>query len=217
MRLRPALLAVVVLTAACGSSSAANSTSTATRSTATTAPRPACGPPNAKTLAHNGVARVYTVRESVYGCSRASGRSYRLGSVTTCIRSARAGPVALAGAVVAYGLETCGVDTGSAVVIVERLSTGRKLRSLPATTGQRAPESYQQVGSLVVRSDGAVAWIGTASSIVRHSRSIEVQRADRRGLAQLDSGLALAPRSLRLRGTILSWRHADLVRSASLL
>jgi hypothetical protein len=125
--------------------------------------------------------------------------------------------VALAGAVVAYGLESCGVDTGSAVVIVERLATGRKLRTLPATTGALAPESYQRVGSLVVRPDGAVAWIGTASSIVRSSRSIEVHRADGRGQVELDSGLAIDPSSMRLHGTTLSWRHADLVRSASLL
>jgi hypothetical protein len=126
-------------------------------------------------------------------------------------------PFALAATVVAYGLERCGIDTGSAVVIVKRLSTGRQLRSLPATTGALSPESYQHVGSLAVRADGSVAWIGVATSIIRHSQTIEVHRADGRGIAELDSGLAIDPRSLRLHGTTVSWRHADLLRAATLL
>src|SRR5205807_607519 len=122
---------------------------------------------------------------------------------------------ALSGTTLAYGLESCGVDTGSSSVVVRRLSDGRQLRLLPATTGQLAPESYQLVGSVVVKSDGAVAWIAAANSVVRQSGSVEVHRADRRGHAALDSGPSIEAGSLRLRGSTLTWRHGAATKSAS--
>lgn len=215
VRLRCGLVALAIATAACGSSSAASSSPSSTG--ATSASGPVCGPQAARTVAQDTVARVYVAQGAISGCARDSSRRYLLGRATTCIRSARAGPFALAATVVAYAVERCGVDTGSAVVVVRRLSTGAQLRSLPATTGPLSPESYQHVGSLAVRVDGSVAWIGVASSIIRHSQTIEVHRADRRGTAELDSGLAIGPGSLRLHGTTLSWRHADLLRAATLL
>ena len=160
---------------------------------------------------------MYVTRGVLYGCASGSTRRYQLGNAAACIRTARAGPVALAGTVVAYGLESCGVDTGSAVVVVRRLSTGLRLRSLPATTGTLGPESYQRVSSLVVRPDASVAWIGTASSIIRHTQTIEVHRADTRGLAELDAGAGIGPSSMRLHGRQVSWHHDGAVRSAPLL
>lgn len=209
----------MAVTTACGSSSAADSTPTAHGTTAgSSAPRaPACGPAAARTLAQVLAARVYEAQGQVYGCARGSTRRYQLGSATNCLRSARVRPVALAGSVAAYGLERCGVDTGSAAVLVKRLSTGRQLRSLPATSGRPAPESYQQVASLVVRADGAVAWIGAGSSIIRHSQTIEVHRADGRGTAELDAGPGIGPTSLRLHGRKLTWRHGGAMRTATLL
>jgi hypothetical protein len=118
---------------------------------------------------------------------------------------------------VAYGLESCGVDTGSSSVIVRRLSDGRQLRVLPATTNRLAPESYQLVGSIVVKTDGAVAWIAAARSIVRQSADEEVHRADRRGQRELDSGTSINSGSMRLHGSTLTWRHGAATRSATLL
>jgi hypothetical protein len=176
-----------------------------------------CGPASAHTLAIDSVARVYDSGGTVYGCVRGASASRRLGSAQFCIRSARVAPVALAGETVAYGLETCGVDTGFGNVVVRRLSDGRQLRSLAATTNPLPPESYQRVDSLVVKTDGAVAWIGVASSIVRRGEGVEVHRADKRGAAELDSGTAVDKGSLRLRGSTLTWSHAGAVRSATLL
>jgi hypothetical protein len=68
-----------------------------------------------------------------------------------------------------------------------------------------------------VRADGAVAWIGVARSIIRHTSQVEVDRADRRGRSTLDTGSGVAPASLRLRGFTLSWRDAGAARTASLL
>ena len=214
---RCGLLALVLLIVACGSSTAADSTSSTTGSTPTSVSSLACGPSAAKTLASSTAARVYESGGSIYGCARGGSRRYKLGNATTCIRSERAGPIALAGAIVAYGLEACGIDTGTSEVVVQRLSDGRKLRTLAATTGRLGPESYQVVGSVVVRRDAAVAWIAQARSIPRHSGDVEVHRADRRGRAKLDSGTSIEAGSLRLHGSTLSWRHGAASRSATLL
>jgi hypothetical protein len=124
--------------------------------------------------------------------------------------------VALAGTTVAYGLETCGVDTGSSEVIVRRLTDGRTLKTVAATTGPQAPESYQLVGSVVVKRDGALAWIGVDDSFIRHSQEVEVHRVDRRGEAELDSGAAIEHGSLRLHGSTLTWRDGAATKSATL-
>jgi hypothetical protein len=212
VRVRCGLLTLVLAIAACGSSPAADS-----RSTTAGSSQIACGPSTARTLASNTLARVYESGGWIYGCARGATRHYRLGNAQICIRTGRAGPVDLVGALVGYGLEVCGVDTGTSEVVVQRLSDGHKLKTLVAFTGRLEPESYQQVRSIALRSDGAVAWIAQASSIIRHSQATEVHRADRRGPTTLDSGAAIDPTSLRLQGSKLTWRHGAATRTATLL
>jgi hypothetical protein len=48
------------------------------------------------------------------------------------------------------------------------------------------------------------------------SGEIEVNRADAHGRALLDSGARIDVRSLRLRGSTVSWRHGAVTRSATL-
>ncbi|MGN6868593.1 MAG: hypothetical protein ACTHMY_09330, partial [Solirubrobacteraceae bacterium] len=124
MRARPWIVALVVL-ASCGSSAAASggSTAVATR----------CGPASAKTLSADGRVRVYTLHEDVYGCSVARGRSFRLGHASRALAEARVGPVAVAGDLAAYGLQSFGVDTVRASVVVRRLTDGSEVKQLRAT------------------------------------------------------------------------------------
>jgi hypothetical protein len=132
------------------------------------------------------------------------------------IREGRVGPVALAGRDAGYGLARYGVDTVSAEVIVRDLADGRQLQALPAST-KVFPESLQSVAAIVLKSDGAVAWISQASSIIgRASAVLEVQRADSRGQALLASGRSIVARSLRLRGSTLTWRAGSGTLSATL-
>jgi hypothetical protein len=152
----------------------------------------------------------------VYGCAAGSSHGYLLGKHTVCVGGSLVGPVAVAARTAAYGLETCGIDTGSAVVIVRNLANGKLATRNPATTAPLGAESYQQVDSLVLRTDGAVAWIATASSIVQHSREIEVHSTDTSGTRELDSGAGVAPMSLRLHGSRLTWRHGGSTRTAKL-
>jgi hypothetical protein len=85
-------------------------------------------------------------------------------------------------------------------------------------------EGVQSVRSLALNSSGAVAWIGVAQSIVAHRQVIEVHAAvpaaGPRGPGSadkmLDSGPQIAPASLRLNGSTLSWRHGTTTRHATL-
>ncbi len=207
MRLRSIILAAVAALAACASAVAAHAGSTTSV---------ACGPKGATTLAASRAARVYVTGNRVYGCSRHGTTSFLLGQRATCIQAVRVDPVVVAGKFAAYGSERCGVDTGNTAVIVRRLSDGKTLRSAAATSPPGA-ESYQSVGSLVLKRDGAVAWIGMGSSIGQHTHRTEVYKADSHGSVQrLDSGDAIRPGSLVLSGSRLSWKHGDTVRHATL-
>jgi hypothetical protein len=176
----------------------------------------ACGPKGATTLAASRVARVYVTGNRVYGCSRHGTRTLLLGQRATCEGNARVDPVAVEGEIVAYGSERCFVDTGNTAVIVRRLSDGKTLRSAAATSPPGV-ESFQSVGSLVLKRDGAVAWIGLGSSIGLHNHKTEVYKADSHGSVQLlDAGGAIRSGSLVLNGSRLSWKHGDTVRHATL-
>jgi hypothetical protein len=195
-------VAILILTAACGSASATASAQ--------------CGPSGAHTLAADSRARVYASGGGVYGCANSSGHSYLLAPNESRLGQRRVGKVALAGVDAAYSETTYGVDTGSATVTVRRLDTGRTLRSLAAMTQPVGPEAFESVDSLVVKANGSVAWIVVASSIVRHSSQTEVNRADRRGEARLDTGPGIGSSSLRLRGSELSWSAGGATRTATL-
>jgi hypothetical protein len=76
------------------------------------------------------------------------------------------------------------------------------------------------VGSLVLKGDGALAWIGTnflgEGCASPPGPEIEVRRHDRRGLAILDSDQNILPDSLHLHGEALTWTDQGIVRSATL-
>ncbi len=108
------------------------------------------------------------------------------------------------------------MDAGYTTVIVRRLSDGKRLRSYSAVSGPGLPESYQSVGSIVVKRDASVAWIGSEHSIIRQGSRIEVDRAQHGTRVLLDSGAGIVGSSLRLRGSTLTWRHASGTQSAAL-
>ena len=116
----------------------------------------------------------------------------------------------------AYGDHRCGVDTGFTEVVVLRLTDGHRLASYGATEKLLGPESISSVDSLVVRPDGAAAWIGVGSSIVGHSRDVEVRAGHGQVSKLLDSGPQIQPGSLRLNGAHLTWHHGQATRSATL-
>jgi hypothetical protein len=219
--MRCGMLAGLVALTACGSSSGQPQTTAIppghTTTGADTAAQPPCGPAAAHTVAVTAGARIYSLRGEVYGCAHRGHGSFRLGSTGRTLREPRVGPVALAGVDAAYGQSNSGVDTSTASVIVRRLTDGRALRSQAATSRTVGPEFVQSVASIVVKADGAVAWIATANSIIhRGSSDVEVDRVDTRGRALLDSGQGIDQRSLRLHGSRLTWRDGQAMRAAPL-
>lgn len=204
MAMRPGALATAVVMASFAFVSAA-------------AARTGCGPPAAKTLATDSLARVYSTNGSVYGCADSAARSYLLAADQSRPGQAHIGRLALAGVDVAFGESTSGVDTLSAEVIVRRLDDGRTLHDVSATTGPLPAEGFQSVQAIVVKPDGAVAWIAEGGSIVSHANTEEVDRIDRRGEATLEANAGFDFRELRLQGSRLSWRHENVVRTATLL
>jgi hypothetical protein len=211
--------AAVLALAACTASSAsahAVGASGASRTTGTARVAGArCGSAAGRTLAADARVRVYALHGSVYGCA-GPGRQYRLGGAGNCILAHCVGPVAVAGALAAYGLKSCGIDLCTARVIVRRLSDGRQVVDDDANSLPLGPEFIQTVVSLVLRADGDLAWIAVGSSIVAHNRVVEVHAHDTTGNHLLDTGAAVRPGSLRLHGVELTWRHGRTLRSATL-
>ncbi len=100
--------------------------------------------------------------------------------------------------------------------MVRRLDSGHILHQLDSTTGPVPVEGFQSVDSIVVKADGAVAWIVKVGSIVRPESETELNRVDRRGEATLTRSANLNASSLKLRGSQLAGaRAAGRVRARS--
>jgi hypothetical protein len=116
-------------------------------------------------------------------------------------------------------LERCDVDFCTAQLVVRRLTNGKQLRREPATVAPLQPQSIQSVTWIVVKADGAVAWIGYANATLAADASItetEVHAYDEQGHRMLDSGLAIGLHSLRLHGSKLTWTDGGTTRTATL-
>jgi hypothetical protein len=145
-----------------------------------------------------------------------TGKSYRLGGRGACLVMPRVDPVVLAGPVVAYGLDTCGTDFGSSQVMVRDLVSGKLVVSEHAISGGVPPESFQRVKTVVIKPDGAVAWLTGFGSVGLSGSHYQVVRVDQRGHALLDTGTGIGPESLRLRGSKVTWTDGGRTRSATL-
>lgn len=199
MRLRGAACAIVVALATCTIALAAAPASTAS-----------CGPAQARTLASSRQARVYARNGTVYGC--AGKPQYRLGSVreqcSPCFDL-----VAVSGTVAAYASTIIGYDSAVARVTVRSLEDGERLFDSPAMRADPRAEPDESVGSLVAKRDGHVAWIVVSRGIGGPShRIVKVHRGD----VVLDRGRTIHPDSLKLHGTLLSWKHGTQTRTATL-
>jgi hypothetical protein len=179
---------------------------------------PACGPAGAHTIAVDAVARVYSENQTVYGCALPGGLSVTLkgGSGVQAPRIS-VGPVALAGTIAAFGLSDQGVDTRSATVIVTQLRGGRRLSNFPALTALLGVEAHMFVRSIVAGGDGGVAWIasGTSPYVATVTQVFRGHRTHKKLLDHSPDSV-IAPRSLHLHGSRLTWKHGGQVRHAML-
>jgi hypothetical protein len=129
----------------------------------------------------------------------------------------------LSGSVVAYEASE-GDPTGADwIVIVRDLHTGKVLHRLPTGTPTN-PNSEREPGSgrknegigpasaIVVKSDGAVAWIVQASE----NGAYQVHAVDNTGSRVLADSAAIDPKSLALAGSTLYWIQGAKPMSATL-
>jgi hypothetical protein len=148
-----------------------------------------------------------------YGCLLARGTRIDLGGFDGIYP-----PKAIAGSLVAAAIDFCeeGDDCATMVEVVdlrdEWLGVNRFVSAGPG---------YSEIRSLVLKRDGAVAWAGCSSrygpaygrvgyECKRGDASRRVFALDRRSRKprQLDVGRRIDPKSLRLRGSRLSWLKA---------
>ncbi len=141
-------------------------------------------------------------------CSRASGRRFVLGRTAEnddCLPdSCSVGRPVVAGRLVAYSEDTWTRTGGSSSVILRDGLTGRTLRTVPAGADCPGNPDYTAgpVHSLVLRADGAFAWIAS-HVFCDDEKTFEVHT-----LAGLQaSGTGIDADSLRLRGGTISWRQ----------
>jgi hypothetical protein len=199
--------------------------------------------PYEQLLAADGSAEVYTLgagpppapprpgypmteesRRQVYGCVFGRRGAFKLGEVIhregvgKYMEEVEFGDSdeVLAGPVVAFEYRATHTSArGCFEVVVENLQTGRTLRREPSGL---SPFPGEQCGagvvpSIVVKSDGAVAWIADAGD---STGSLQVHVADAQGSRVVASGTDIDPSSLALAGSTLYWTQGGSPLSAVL-
>jgi hypothetical protein len=194
-----------------------------------------CAPRHAKIIVANKQAEVYEGLGAeglpmIFGCPRTGERSYLLGERARFSSAGGGGIVheMLAGAVVAFEAVTGGPGsssyfndghgTGAWLVMVRDLRTGRWLHRVP--TGAATISGDRGVGpvvALVVKADGAVAWIAeNAATPPGAPHEYELHALDKSGSRVLVTGTEIVPKSLALTGSTLHWTVGGKLFSAPL-
>jgi hypothetical protein len=147
----------------------------------------------------------------IFGCAFGHSRTTYLGQRYECGNGeSGCGGVqqeTLAGPLAAYESEHDPGGIPHRVVVVRSLSSGRVIRKLPTGT----PHGPEEVGggpttAIVVKDDGAVAWIVETSGL---PEEYEVRAADRSGSRLLARGQDISPGSLALAGSTLYWTQGN--------
>jgi len=172
-----------------------------------------CRPtPGSATIAQNHAARLFTAADgNDYACLYSVGRAFYLSGAEHYEYRL----VHFSGPYLAYvqNIEASDDNVGEM-----DLRSGR-LHTFEIATPIHNSVCYE-VGSLALKADGAIAWIGTNflgyACISPPGPEIEVRRHDRRGLRILDRGSGIVPSSLHLLKGVLSWTDGAVGRRATL-
>ncbi len=198
-----------------------------------------CPQAHSRAVVADGQAEVYLAPEEAalpeflgfYGCSFAHKRSYLLGSPPQYSSSGGSGIelVTLSGPMAAF--ESSSARTGygkSWLIVVRDLRDGKVVHSVPTGTSVHpGPPRVaggiirQDVGigpaeSIVVKRDGAVAWIAQDAVEGELPYEYQVHALDRSGSRVLADGADVEPSSLALAGSRLYWSEGGKPFSAAL-
>jgi hypothetical protein len=171
---------------------------------------PACRPTASHTVLANRLARVYTIHSRFpgvgtvyYGCVYSTRRR-------TVLPADFPKAMRLAGTTVADA-----EATGSSIeIFVTDLRRGRQIHDdeIAGTPYYDQPV----LKALVLKANGAVAWIVDGVDRSGTTPNGEVGRHDRRGKRTLDSAPDGQLRTLRLTGSTLSWTHGGVPQTTQL-
>ena len=110
--------------------------------------------------------------------------------------------------------------TGMSRVIIRNLADVKVRHVFAAASlvaGRAGPESYGRVLAIVVRADGAAAWITSSQSIVgNRAPLVELDAFQKGSRSLLDSSGQIQAGSLKLRGVDLTWLDGTTPRSYAL-
>lgn len=177
-------------------------------------------------IAADTQAEVYGIRKNsetieYRGCVYGQTRSFVVGGVSECIGTDGAcggtDHIVLAGTMVARELSVASPVLGTKwLVEVENLRSGRVLHKV--ATGITLPPNPKFVGdgpttAIVVKSDGAVAWI--VDTVQEHER-YQVHAVDKSGSRILATGSDIDPNSLAIAGSTLYWTQGGTPESGTL-
>jgi hypothetical protein len=186
----------------------------------------ACPPARSHPVASDAQAQVYVAARPtrVLGCVYGSKHSYWLGGppVSDADFSSERADFTIGGTFVAFEASTFRDFPGPNLpqseqrVVVESLRTGRVLHRVPAGSSTHDRVGFGSITTLLVKSDGAAAWIvGNGLGDV-HSTAYEVAAVDGTGSRVLAESSEIEPKSLALAGSRLYWTQGSKVMSATL-
>jgi hypothetical protein len=189
-------------------------------------------PAHAHILAANTQALLYETIETealaggaIYGCAYGHKGIYLLGKPLPNVGTSEGiGGVkleVLAGSIVSYKDVSAGPNYNYEAVVVSDLRSGHTLRIM--RNSERVGAGVGAVVEIVVKTDGAVAWIVEAhrelsSPINDFNGAVEymVEAVDKTGKRLLASGPGINPSSLALAGSTLYWTQSGKPASAVL-
>ncbi|MGV1047940.1 MAG: hypothetical protein ACOYD4_05380 [Solirubrobacterales bacterium] len=124
----------------------------------------------------------------------------------------------LKGPFVAYAWTATALDSSASGVTVINIRSGKVHRRAAALFDAHL-SAWQEVSALELKADGDFGWIGQGRGVGAPDGSIvqrEVSLSEPGGSRPLEIGLQIAPRSLNLRGSILSWMASGTTHSETL-
>ena len=177
------------------------------------------------TITHSATARIFTASNANdYACLYSSGRARYLSPGEHYLYE----HVRFAGPYVAFVMNISANDDHVGVL---NMRTGKLRNYAPVTpitqTGANCSTDVPvcrvvcpTVSALVLKADGALAWIATnffsSNCMNPPGPVVDVWRHDARGLSVVDTGTSISLTSLRLSGSSLTWKNAGLVQSSTL-
>jgi hypothetical protein len=186
----------------------------------------ACSPGRSHPVAADAQAQVYVAAKPtrVLGCVYGSEHSYWLGGppVNDAEFGAERVDFTLGGTFVAFEASTFrdypepNLPHSEQRVVVESLRTGRVLYRVPAGSSNHNRVGFGSITSLLVKNDGAAAWIVGNGLGDLPSTAYEVGAVEANGSRLLAESSEIEPKSLALAGSTLYWTQGGKAMSASL-